>query len=52
MMTTPPSEVGLVRALRELGQLEDEADARGWAWDAALSHRVDALRVLIEARRA
>ena len=33
---------------RALGRLEDRALASSWAWDAALSHRVDSLLVLIE----
>jgi hypothetical protein len=51
-MTTYRFELGIVLALRELGGLEDEAAASGWAWDAALSPRVDALRALIEECRA
>ena len=39
----------MTAALRHaLGRLEDDAAASGWAWDAALSHRVDSLLVLIE----
>jgi hypothetical protein len=41
----------LVDVERELGRLEDEAAAKGWAWDAARSCRVDAILVLIEAAR-
>jgi hypothetical protein len=36
----------------DLGVLEDQAAATGWAWDAELSLRVDHLLVLIEEPRA
>jgi Fe-S-cluster containining protein len=52
LMTTHRFELAVAVALRALGGLEDEAAGSGWAWDAALSHRVDALRTLIEECRA
>jgi len=52
MLTTFPSRALAVAALRrELGALEDQAAATGWAWDAMLSLRVDALLEQIEGRR-
>ena len=53
MLTTSPSSALDVAAVqRELGRLEDHAAATGWAWDAMLSLRVDALHVQREERRA
>lgn len=49
MLTTCPSRVDRATDLwDELGELEDEIAATGWAWDAELSHRVDRLLVRIE----
>ena len=53
MLTTCPSSVDATTGLRDgLGQLEDEAAVSGWAWDAALSQRVDWLIVALEERSA
>jgi hypothetical protein len=40
-----PGRKRLARAVlrRALARLEDQAAARGWRWDAALSRRVDQL---------
>jgi hypothetical protein len=48
MTMSRSSGAGQTALQRGLGLLEDQAAATGWAWDAALSHRVDSLLVLIE----
>ncbi len=52
-MTPSRSARGDVTRLRHLlGQLEDQAAAAGWTWDAAVSMRVDALLLALEVQRA
>lgn len=50
MTMFPSDRPDAARLQRELGGLEDQAASTGWAWDAALSRRVDTLCVLIEGR--
>ena len=47
----PSSILDAIDLRAELGRLEDEAAATGWAWDEPLSRQIDRLLLALKADR-